>query len=154
METMEIFLECKSDNGTRGIKLKLFNMTCKALYNMVPFLWLSLCYWILWNIFNFLTQVSDFISKPLNMLVPEICFLSLSWLISNHSVCYTWMILLKCPFFWGALSVLPRVGQGPSFWSPKVHCWPDLFTSPHIHALGSIFSHWLWPYNLLWPMRQ
>lgn len=70
---MELFLECKSDNVTYGVNLKLLTMTCKALYNVLSFYCSSftlkhfcipLYYCVVLNIFNFLTQVSDFTSKP------------------------------------------------------------------------------------------
>lgn len=129
MEAMEVFLECKSDNIT------------KACYNMVfffkPFLTTSASCCTtrqLLNIFNFLTQFSDFTCKPLNMLIPGIFFLPLSWLIPTHpffSVTLGWLCL-GVLFLWEASSLLIRQGQVPPFWSLWVHFYSERPQSIHI----------------------
>lgn len=141
---MAIFLECKSDNVTCGIKLELLVMTCKALYNATPFCLSSFTphhfclppyYGVALNIFNFLTQVSDFTSKTLNMLVPGIFCLPLPWLIPIHSSVLHLEDSAYVSFPQGSLAYTPR---GPKFLSSRL--WGTLLlgsgsTSPCIHAL-------------------
>ena len=141
---MAIFPEWKSDHVTGGIKLKLLIMTCKALYNATPFclssftrhhFCLPLYYGVVLNIFNFLTQVSDFTSKTLNMLVPGIFCLPLPWLIPIHSsVLHLEDSAYVCPFLREAWPIPPG-SPNSSLLVYGVHCYWDLVTSPCIHAL-------------------